>query len=316
MKLTNIYILALFLFGIANVNAQTDMVMMRPIDFSPGMVGNKEKCISFSTRNINLSADLISYNTSLSYEFLSQKLKGGIGISYTSSMANYRNPDTFIFGKASSQRLNFVYAPKMVLFENKLQFSPFIKLSAMHINKDAWRSAFEQDIMQMPIQLSGKYNVLSTSTGFLVNQRRWFFGAELYGVNTFLMDSSYHISEALGFKYQTGVFINFTKNRKYGVSLILAQDYPNDEGKLFNANNSLIGVFKLNKINVLLSYHSDHFGLVTPYSTRFGLGYQPTKNIKIGYSIGFSEKSWEKTYDHQIGFQYIIQKKDNPFFGG
>lgn len=316
MKLTIIYIAILFFIGMPNMNAQTDMVMLRPIDFSPGMVGNKEKCISFSTRNINFTSELISYNSSVCYEFLSQKLKGGIGISFTSSMANFRDPDQFIFGKSSSQRLNFVYAPKMVLFNKKLQFSPFLKMSAMHIDYNAWLTLFEEDILQMSLLSFKKYNILSTSTGFLVNQRRWFFGTELYGVNTLLMNSSNHISESLGFKYQAGVFINFTKNREFGVSLILAQDFPTNNGSLINANNSVIGVFKLKKFNLLVSYHSDQFGSISSQSTRIGLGYQPNKNLKIGYSINVSKKTWLKTYDHQIGIQYIIKKKDDPFFAG
>jgi hypothetical protein len=314
MKIIKIYILVLFALSTPITYAQTDMVMIRPIDFSPGMVGNKETCISLSSQNINFSSELNSHNTSLSYEFLSQKLKGGIGISYTSSLTNFKNPDTFIFGKNSSQRLNIVYAPKIVYRKN-LQFSPFIKMSAMHINNDAWRNVFEADIRQLPIEHGEKYNVASTSVGFLVNQRRWFFGAETYGANTLLIDTL-SLAHSMGFKYQMGVFFNFTKSRKYGISLILANDWANDEGRLYNANNSIISVLKLSKVNVLFSYHSDYFGTINQSSVRLGLGYQPSKKLKIGYSIRIPKDNWLNNFDHQIGIQYIIKKKDAAFFAG
>jgi hypothetical protein len=230
-------------------------------------------------------------------------------------MVNIRTIDSYVLGKSTSQRLNVVYAPKIVIRE-KFQFSPFIKLSAMHLNNGTFLNLYEQDIQSMPLDFFKKNNVLAVSTGFLINQRRWFFGAETYGFNTLLF-GDHPLAHSVGFKYQTGLFINFTSNRKYGITFMLAQDFTNGQGQLYNANNSLFAILKLNKISTIFSYHSDHFGIPSSNSLRLGIGYQPTKRIKIGYSIRLNQDFWFSGFDHQIGLQFIFKKKDETaFFAG
>ncbi len=315
MKLVTKYIALLFLFGQFSLNAQSDMVTMRPIDFSPGMVGNKGTCISLASQNMNFNSSIKSYNSSLTFEFLSEKLKGGIGISYSSSMSDLANlitiPDDL--SKTSSQRLNFVYAPKFVI-QRKLQVSPFVKLSAIHINTGSFSNPMDIDIKRLNIPWEAKENILSSSFGVLVNKPKWFIGIEAYGLNTSKYDSLPFL-KSMGLKFQAGKFFKFTKDHKYGMSIILAHDFYNFSEKLIDMNNSILVNFKLNKLSVLLSNHRNQLGQINYKSLRAGLGYQPSHKIKIGYSVNLSGGAFSPiNLDHQIGFQYIIKQKNEGFF--
>ncbi len=315
MKLATKYIALLFMFGQLSLNAQSDMVTMRPIDFSPGMVGNKGTCISLAGQNMNFNSSFRTYNSSLTFEFLSEKLKGGIGISYSSSLSDLTGlisiPDDFY--KTSSQRLNFVYAPKFVI-QRKLQISPFIKLSAMHINTGSFFNSMDVDIKRMNIPWETKENVLSSSLGVLVNKPKWFIGIESYGLNTSKHDSL-PFSKSMALKFQIGKFFKFTEDHKYGMSIIFAHDFYNFSEKLKEMNNSILVNFKLNKLNLLLGHHRNLLWQLNSRSLRVGLGYQPNDKIKIGYSINIiGNKLSPINLDHQIGFQYIIKKKNEGFF--
>lgn len=315
MKLVTKYIALLFMFGQLSLNAQSDMVTMRPIDFSPGMVGNKGTCISLASQNMNFNSWFKTYNSSLTFEFLSEKLKGGIGISYSSSMSDLTGftPPEDLY-KTSSQRLNFVYAPKFVI-QRKLQVSPFVKLSAIHINTGSFSNPMDIDIKRLNIPWKTKENVLSSSFGVLVNKPKWFIGIEAYGLNTSKYDSL-PFPKSMGLKFQAGKFFKFTKDHKYGMSIILAHDFYNFSEKFIDMNNSILVNFKLNKLSVLLSHHRNQLGQLNYKSLRVGLGYQPSHKIKIGYSVNLSGSVpfFLLYLDHQIGFQYIIKKKNEGFF--
>lgn len=315
MKLVTKYIALLFMFGQLSLNAQSDMVTMRPIDFSPGMVGNKGTSISVAAQNMNFNSAFKTFNSSLTFEFLSEKLKGGIGISYSSSLSDLNGliSNTSKLNKTSSQRLNFVYAPKFVI-QRKLQISPFVKLSAMHINTGSFFNTMDTDIQRMQIPWETKTNVLSSSLGVLVNKPKWFVGIEAYGLNSSKHDSI-PFSKKMGLQFQAGKFFKFTKDHKYGMSLILAHDFYNFSEKLNHMSNSILLNFKLNKLSVLLSHHRNQLWHTNYRSLRVGLGYQPTEKIKIGYSVNVDRNNFTfNKWDHQIGFQYIIKKKNEGFF--
>lgn len=327
MKLISKYIVLLFIFGQANANAQSDMVMLRPIDFSPGMVGNSGTRISLSSQGMNFFSYVNSCNASLSYDFFSEKLKGGIGISYSNSVhdrsslygtgpwesSGFELPIDFHFAQTTSHRLNAVYAPKFV-FNRKLQFSPFVKLSATHVNNGNLAHSLDRDIQMMPLEYNTKHNVLSGSLGFLFNRQKWFIGMETYGFNTVLTEST-PLSRYVRFNYQMGMFFKFTKDHKYGVSVVITQDFAPFSGDLSPRNSSLLTTFKLNKLSLLLSHHRGYFGTISVPSNRVGLGYKPTERIKIALSTSIGGKNQHfDIIDYQIGFQYIIKKKDQGFF--
>ena len=119
----------------------------------------------------------------------------------------------------------------------------------------------------------------------------------------------------MALKFQVGKFFKFTKDHKYGMSLILAHDFYNFSEKLNHMSNSILVNFKLNKLSVLLSHHRNQPWHTNHRSLRIGLGYQPTEKIKIGYSVNVDRNHLTfNKWDHQIGFQYIIKKKNEGFF--
>ena len=215
MKIQFLAITLLLAFG---AKAQHSLVMTRPLEFNGGLAGNTgHDRLSFNTYSTGYIGEseysgfqsrIIGKNLNFhsSYDWLSEKVKGGIGI-YINSRSNQfttvyeeelikeiRTFDNGFFvdkeiyyvkkekGKNTIE-VGTVYSPKFIL-NGKIGFSPFVDLAISNKKISTIETRLDNnESLNSTYSPQGHYTNLITKFGILLNKERWFFGYKLIGIN-------------------------------------------------------------------------------------------------------------------------------------
>lgn len=328
-----LYLLTLVLIGFMS-NAQHSLIMSNPLGLNGGFAGNAGyDRLSFNTNSIGFnnnvginSSSYQGYRTSISYDWLSTKLKGGIAVQVNRAKYNfdkvflnkYQEIDTLNNGyiyydesyytqMKTAGKLSVVavtYSPKFIL-KQRLAFSPYVK---PYIRKNNYNNSHnrldngaEQDaVVNYGRRVyynhpQGKHYFLGTELGFLLNKENWFFGYNMYGLNSGMIGGFKYLSH----NFQAGKFFSFTKDKKYGVGIFAAISLGYLDGVTYDNFQQPTLSLKLSK-----------FSLGTSYGGFYG--YSMFANYKHNnWSLGYSINPIKSEFGgnrHEIGFQYIFKK--------
>ena len=328
------YILVFILFVAVRVDAQHSLLMNRPLEFNGGFAGNTgfdRFSLNSYAMNYNKTDDVqyqARHNNNISYDVLSNKLKGGIGVSvgfyntnrsyvyldstvrydsldngHISSIEKYYYSNNF---RSSGYHAEVTYAPKFIV-KQKYGLSPFISIGYRHLIHNTalltrmdngstreWTHGVYSDIGWAYSYNPSPKDYLYTNIGFLINKQNWFFGYKMLGLQT-NMESVIH-------SFQFGKLFVFPKNENYGFGLILENRYGLESA--LNPGSDIAG-FSFDFSHGIIYLKAYQFTIGTDLGTRYFVNFK-NNNWSLGYSINATEG-----YKlHEIGFQYTLKKKE------
>lgn len=253
--------------------SQAQLLMTTPLEVSGGLSGNEgHSRISFNTHYIDINSR--TFNSYASYDWLSNKLRGGVGIVY--SQSRLRNQ----YAELNTENAGVFYSPKFIL-KQKVALSPFAGLRYSY--------AYNYSLLNVKQENS---HVLFPQVGILANKKTWFLGYK-----TTYMDN---IQKFIN-NYQVGKFFKL-KDENYGIGVIWLDnfDFNLESLNYFFRPNLVYTYLKLSRFS--LGVGKRRYGF---QNWSYTITYR-TNNWKIGYSI----LSPEISPRHEIGFQYIFKKKE------
>lgn len=327
-------LLLISLFFILSVSqAQYSLLMTRPLKYNGGLAGNLGYSrISFNTGAIRNNEYGKGFKSSISYDMLSKRLGGGIGLFYSGGTTKWRLDGIYV-SQYHFYDVGVVYSPKFIIHQ-KYALAPYVTMGYKYRHYSAtYYLPMEKDAPtgnKAPI-----YARYYTDVGFLLNRNHWFLGYKTYGVNSQMLFKWRNISHI----FQFGRFFTFSEDQKYGMGIALENnvsfkkiyshhiftddkyeysDYTISPLHLRIINPTLLSAYlKLSRVNIGFDWQGtnlEHDNFVHHSRFTYRVGYSYKNNWKFGYSINYRNKY--HVFDHntyqEIGFQYLFVKKNNP----
>lgn len=287
--------------------SQTNLLLTRPTEFNGGLVGNENtNRLSFNSDLIALREDYKGFNSRVSYDWMSQKLKGGVGAYLSGSYSDISMLHWFGAGKSDSQKIGLVYSPKFLLNLKKLTVAPFVDISFFRVNRlqETQLSSIDLDIFFDRIK-NNSYG-LSLKVGALVNTDNWIFGYSFSGLNQTIDKANYQRLFYLQ-RIQAGKYFSFNKAKKVGLSAILESQIRHLSYQTIFFPSLINLNFKWDRLHLISSIGVNK--VWTNLDTSIGIGYKKDNKWKIGYSISLPNN--RQFILQEVGWQLNIKSKNN-----